>query len=66
MDITFETLLEVVERLGTISSAEAWLLYGVVLGSIGLGMLLRKLFERHCDKAAKKADWDEIVWETGR
>ena len=66
MDITFETLMSVVERLDTISTSEAWILFGIALTAIGLGMLTRKIFERHCDKAAKKADWDEILWETGR
>ena len=63
MDITFETLLDVVEELDTVSSSEAWILFGIAFLVIGFGMFVRKLFERHCDKAAKKADWDEVLME---
>ena len=66
MDITFEAMMGLVDKLDVINTGEAWLLFGIALTAIGLGMLTRKIFERHCDKAAKKADWDEILWETGR
>ena len=63
MDITFGTLLDVVEELDTVSSSEAWILYGVALGAIGVGMLIRKVCGMHSDKKSKKAEWDEILWE---
>ena len=63
MELTFDGVMNVVERLDTISTSEAWILFGIAFLMIGLGMLTRKIFERHCDKAAKKADWDEVLME---
>ena len=63
MDITFEAMMGLVDKLDTINTAEAWLLFGIAFLVIGFGMFVRKLFERHCDKAAKKADWDEVLME---
>ena len=60
MDITFEALMNVVSELDVVSTTEAWILFGIAFLMIGLGMLIRKRFERRVDREMKKELYEDI------